>query len=107
MHSEIFFFSEEAKLLYQQGINNESSGSQFGEMLRFLLCSRRKDEGNTKTLTCNSMNFAMKLRFLLMSICVGEWSSTSLSFCSWPGREQHGSEINHITDRKLERGEST
>lgn len=57
-------------------------------MLRLLLCSRRKNEGSNKTLTCNSVNFAMKLRFLLMSICVGEWSSTSLSFCSWPGRKQ-------------------
>lgn len=93
VHSEILFSSEEAKLLYQQGINNESSGSEFAEMLRFLLCSRRKDEENNKTLTCNSVNFAMKLRFLLMSICVGEWSSTSLSFCSWPGRKQHSSEI--------------
>lgn len=26
----------------------------------------------------------MKLRFLLMSISVGECSSSSLSFCSWP-----------------------
>lgn len=26
----------------------------------------------------------MKLRFLLMSIWVGECSSSSLSFCSWP-----------------------
>lgn len=51
-----------------------------------------KNEGNNKTLTCNSVNFAMKLRFLLMSICVGEWSSTSLSFCSWPGRKQQSSE---------------
>lgn len=28
----------------------------------------------------------MKLRFLLTSVCVGECSSSSLSFCSWPGR---------------------
>lgn len=76
---------------YQQGLNNESLES--AEMLRFLLCSRRKNKGNNKILTCNSVNFAMKLRFLLMSICVGEWSSTSLSFCSWPGRKQQSSEI--------------
>lgn len=37
-------------------------------------------------VTCSSENLAMKLRFLLTSVCVGEWSSSSLSFCSWPGR---------------------
>lgn len=35
-------------------------------------------------VTCSSENLAMKLRFLLMSIWVGECSSSSLSFCSWP-----------------------
>ena len=37
-------------------------------------------------ITCSSENLAMKLRFLLMSTWVGECSSSSLSFCSWPGR---------------------
>lgn len=37
-------------------------------------------------VTCSSENLAMKLRFLLTSICVGECSSSSLSFCSWPDR---------------------
>lgn len=37
-------------------------------------------------VTCSSENLAMKLRFLLMSTWVGECSSSSLSFCSWPSR---------------------